>query len=149
MTNKTLDDDWYEKYQLHFAAEDGDIERVKHLVESGEPIDRFDELGFTPLHYAVKKESFDIVRYLLDRGVDINIHDEEHIGETPLGTVANSCSYKMAKFLIQNGANPTIPGWMQLTALYHAQKRSKDDVEAESIIALFENAAKKFKHNAT
>lgn len=149
MSHKTLDDDSHEKYQLHFAAEDGDIEHVKRLVECDEPIDRFDELGFTPLHYAVKKENFDVVRYFLNRGIDINIHDEEHSGETPLGAVASSCSYKMAIFLIQNGANPTIPGWMQLTALYHAQKCSKDDAEAESIIALIENAANKFNHNAT
>jgi len=45
--------DWYDKERLHFAAEEGDLQQVKALVESGYDINAFDEsLSYTPLHYA-------------------------------------------------------------------------------------------------
>ena len=139
-----MEEDWNDKFQLHFAAEDGDLARVKELVSSGSDVTIFDEIGYTPFHYAVKKEHFEVAKYFLDLGVDINIHDEEQIGETPLGAVAETCSYKMVKFLLENGANPLIPGWMQINALYRVKKRSEDDVEKEPIIELVERAAKKY-----
>lgn len=42
------------------------------------------------------------------------------IGNTPLREVAANCSYEVAKILIEAGADPTIPGWMQITALHQA-----------------------------
>jgi ankyrin repeat protein len=46
-------DNWYEKERLHFAAQDGDLESVKTLVNMGYPINAFDKISKTPLHYAV------------------------------------------------------------------------------------------------
>ncbi len=59
----------------------------------------------------------------------MNAHDERRIGETPLGNVAASCSYEMAKRLVDAGADPTIPGWMMLTALDRASTRKRPDGE--------------------
>jgi len=53
--------------------------------------------------------------------------NEQQIGETPLGQVAASCTYEMAEFLVNNGANPCIPGWMQITALARAKERKKEE----------------------
>jgi ankyrin repeat protein len=122
-----VEDDWYEKEQLHFAASDGDLPRVKQLVESGDDVNLFDDLSYAPLHYAAKGEFFAVAQYLIAAGADVNAHDEEHIGETPLGAVAASCSYEMAKLLVDAGANPTIAGWMNLTALYRAKERKKEE----------------------
>lgn len=120
--------DWYEKEQLHIASDQGDLDRVKELIDKGYNVNAFDEvLNITPLHYAVRNENFEIVKFLLQNGADVNAHDEEHIGETPLGDVAASCSYEMAKVLIDAGANPTIQGWMQLTALDRAKERKKEE----------------------
>ena len=60
-------------------------------------------------------------------GADVNAHDKEKIGETPLGLVAANCSYKMAELFIAAGADPTIPGWMKITALDRAAKRKKEE----------------------
>lgn len=49
------------------------------------------------------------------------------LGNTPLGEVADTCSLAMAKLLVDAGANPTIEGWMQLTALDKAARRRRDD----------------------
>lgn len=140
-----MDDDDYERTVMHFAAGQGDLSRVKQLVESGHNIREFDEIGYTPLHHAAKGEFFALTTYLLAVGADVNAHDEAHIGETPLGAVAASCSYEMAKVLVDAGANPTIAGWMGLTALYHAKQRKKS--EGQKVYSLLADIAKrKFKY---
>jgi hypothetical protein len=68
-----------------------------------------------------------MIRFLLSVGADVNARKEEMAGEKPLDHVATRCSYEVAELLICAGANPTIPGWMQLTALYRAGKRKKEE----------------------
>ena len=138
-----MSDDWFEKEQLHFAAQDGDLKRVKDLVEKGFPINRFDEIDKTPLHYAVEEEHFKIVNYLIKSGANVNAHNENNAGNTPLRQVAENCSFEMAEILIKAGADPTLPGWMQITALDKASKRKKD--EGKRVYQLFKEAAKTFK----
>ena len=137
-----MDDDYYKRTELHFAAGKGDLSRVKQLVESGNNVSEFDEISYTPLHHAAKEEFFALTSYLLSIGADVNAHDEEQIGETPLGAVAASCSCEMAKLLVDAGANPTIAG---LTALHHAKQRKKS--EGQKVYSLLVNIAKrKFKY---
>ena len=137
--------DWYQKELLHFAADNGDLNKVKDLVESGYDVNVFDDsLSFTPLHFAVKGEHFEVVKYLLSVGADVNAHEEEKVGETPLGAVAANCSYAMAEVLVTAGANPTIPGWMQLTALHRASDRKKE--EGRRVYDLLVKTAKKKFH---
>ena len=71
----------------------------------------------------------------------------EKIGETPLGQVSPNCSYKMAKFLVDNGANPCIIGWMGLTSLDRAKQRKKE--EGKMVYELLLKTAKsKFNYRA-
>jgi ankyrin repeat protein len=80
---------------------------------------------------------------LLSVGANVNAYDEGRIGETPLGAVAESCSYEMAKLLVDAGANPAIKGWMGLTAIYRAKQRKK--TEGQSVYdLLIETAKRKF-----
>ena len=112
---------------LHFAASQGDLSAVKVLLAKGENVNAFDDIGFTPLHHAVKEEQLDVIYELLKSGADINAHDESQIGNTPLGEVAGHCSFKIAQLLVDHGADPTIEGWMQLSALDRARKRKKEE----------------------
>jgi ankyrin repeat protein len=112
---------------LHFYAQQGDVKKVKELLIAGFPINTFDELGKTALHYAAEIENLEIIQILLGAGANINAHKESVIGNTPLGEVAGSCSFDVAKILVEAGADPTIPGWMQLTALHHAERRKKPE----------------------
>lgn len=142
-------DDWFERERLHRAAADGDLAAVEELVRGGSPVNAFDELGKTPLHHAVLGERFAVVDYLLRHGADINAHDEGLIGNTPLAEAASSCSLKMARTLVEAGADPTIRGWMQQNAVDRAESRKRKQgagFEAHSIYQLLREVARKKKH---
>jgi ankyrin repeat protein len=122
-----MEDEWFEKEQLHFAAQDGDLHRVKELVSNGYPINSFDKTGKTPLHYAAENEFLGVAKFLIEAGADANAHEEVTISNTPLAEIAANCSLAMATLLIEAGADPTIRGWMQLNALDRAKNRKRGD----------------------
>lgn len=134
----------FEMNKLHSAAQDGDLDRVKELLEQGCDINAFDEdLDWTPLHYAVKEGHIDVAAYLIERGADVNAHNSDRAGETPLALVAQECTYEIAKLLVDAGADPTIPGWMKLSALDRAAKRKR--AEGVRIYKLLRRSAERFR----
>ncbi|CAN5893948.1 hypothetical protein BH11VER1_BH11VER1_01600 [soil metagenome] len=112
---------------LHFAASIGDIASVKSLLQQDCDLNAFDDVGFTPLHHAARAAQMEVIEVLLQAGADVNAHDESQIGNTPLGEIAGYCSYEIAKILVDNGADPMIKGWMQLSALDRAQDRKREE----------------------
>jgi len=124
---------------LHFAAQDGDLARVRALLAQGRSPNVFDEISKTPLHYAAEGGFIDIIRILLDAGADVNANQEARIGNTPLRDVADTCSLAVATVLVDAGADPRIPGWMQLTALHKAESRR--DEEGRRVYALLKTVA--------
>jgi len=128
---------------LHWAARDGDLEEVQRLVAQGRDLNLFDDLDRTPLHYAAERGHWEVMAYLIKAGADVNAHHESRIGETPLGQVAGECSLEVAKMLIDAGADPTIPGWMQLTALYRAEERASKTGKFKSVYKLLLAASRK------
>jgi ankyrin repeat protein len=129
----------FQREQLHRAAQDGDLARVNNLIERNYPLNRFDDLGKTPLHYAVQDNRLQVVRRLIKAGANVNAHDERTIGNTPLGDNARECTYEMAKLLVDIGADPTIRGWMRMNALDRARERK--DASARKIVRLLEDVA--------
>jgi ankyrin repeat protein len=116
---------WLITARLHRAAARGNLLEIEKLLREGCGIDAFDEdLPRTPLHYAVIENQVEAVRRLIQAGANVNANDEARIGDTPLGRVAETCSFEIAKLLIDAGADPTIEGHMQLTALDHSQGRN-------------------------
>ncbi len=145
-------DEQFEHQQLHFAAQSGDLNSVAQLLQEGRPVNAFDELGMTPLHYAVQGEHFELIEFLLRAGADVNAHDERMIGNTPLGEVVSTCSLRMAQLLVESGADPTIPGWMQLTPLDRAEQRKRKEQtgsEAQAIYILLRDAVRNRTGKAT
>ena len=113
---------------LVYAAQRGDIELVRMLLSAGgqELLDTFDDdLAWTPLIAAAKKGDAAMVTFLLEAGADVNANDEARIGDTALWAAVQRGDYDVAKILIEHGADPTIPGWMQQTALDKARERKR------------------------
>ncbi|MDM8544366.1 ankyrin repeat domain-containing protein [Desulfococcaceae bacterium HSG9] len=59
---------------LHEAAHNGELDRVRKLIENGEDINKRDSLDFTPLMEAVgNSDGIDTVKYLISQGADLNL----------------------------------------------------------------------------
>jgi len=67
------------------AIKNGDLESVRAILDANDEIvNRRDESGATPLHYATLNGHRQIVRLLIERGAEINIFDSQ-FGATPTG----------------------------------------------------------------
>lgn len=88
------------------------------------------------------------MRILLEAGADVNACNEQRIGNTALRQIADVGSYEIIELLVKAGANPNIPGWMQMTALDLARKRANENSKKRSkqedytILELLETAAR-------
>ncbi len=139
-------ENWFEQERLHRAAAAGDLPIVQKLLGDGSAVNAFDELGKTPLHYAVLGEHIAVVDWLLRHGADINAHDERAIGDTPLGEAAGTCSLGMARLLVAAGADPTVRGWMQRNAVDRARERKGREgigSEGQAVFEMLREAVRK------
>ncbi|KAH9819012.1 ankyrin repeat-containing domain protein [Melampsora americana] len=106
-----------ERKNIWIAASDGDLDRVKEIVESGISPMIADENTYTPLHAAVSWNQLNVLDYLISKGGDINITDED--GDTPLFSVED---LETAKHVIELGGNPTHLNQSGLTAADHLEE---------------------------
>jgi hypothetical protein len=61
--------------QLHRAARKGNLQKVKHLIYTGEPIDTRTYYQRTPLYLAATNGNMEIVKYLISKGAKVNISE--------------------------------------------------------------------------
>jgi uncharacterized protein len=63
-------------YELHAAAAQGNLNRIRHLIElDGAMVRVVDDKQRTPLHFACNGGHLEVARLLIDRGADINARD--------------------------------------------------------------------------
>ena len=101
------DPNCYDESILHSWIERSDItalrkESVKLLLDHGVDIN-IEESGYTPLHKAVARRNFDVMKWLIEWGADINAEDAA--GETVLDmAVRNKYNIDIIEFLCSKGA---------------------------------------------
>jgi ankyrin repeat protein len=92
---------------LALAAQHGQTEIVRQLLDAGEDPNRLNPKGFhahsTPLHQAVWADHRDVVRLLVERGARLDIHDTIY-NSTPLGWAEYGKKTKLAEYLRESGA---------------------------------------------
>lgn len=86
---------------LHFAAENGDEEATRLLVDSDADIDAQDSFGYTPLHIAAVHGAVPVVDALMENGADL--YAEGHDGLTATYVAAASGQLRVLHYLQENG----------------------------------------------
>jgi ankyrin repeat protein len=121
-------EDWVDPEPLHSAASEGDIARLQELLASGYDVNAFDELGMTPLHYAVQYDHPDAAVFLIQKGANVNAQCERLIGRAPLDNIVGNCSLEMAQILVKAGANPMFKASaITPSAIEKARNRKRGD----------------------
>lgn len=99
---------------IWIAASEGNLERVRELLDQGLSPNESDENGYTPCFAAASWHHAELLRFLVeDRGADVNMRDPD--GDTPLFVVE---SVRMAQLLIELGADPTVKNDEGLTVCH-------------------------------
>lgn len=70
---------------IHILAGTGKLDALKNLAEvDARILHRFDDNGWQPLHEAVRAGRVEVVKYLVEKDVDINTRTHEGVGQSPL-----------------------------------------------------------------
>jgi ankyrin repeat protein len=100
---------------LHDAVLNGDVKRVKEMLEKGADPNARDEYDNTLLHLAASWGHVGIVKLLLGHGANLNAQNK--YGRTPLHKAAYWNHVDVVRLLLEHGANPNvqdIDGWTPL-----------------------------------
>lgn len=97
------------KAENHRKIVDFVLANSRRLLDGGADVNAVDSEGSTPLHFATKGESAEVVELLVDAGADVNATNKK--GESPLyNAIRNttSAALDITRFLRERGADPTI-----------------------------------------
>ena len=134
---------------LHEAAEKGDVQEVKRLLERGEDVDvrttrertppdetkpaflsalesTLDSSGSTPLHVAASNGHAEVVALLLENGADPNA--KNRIDVTPLHMAAMDGHLPVVELLVAHGADVNARQCANQTALHLANWKGRRKV---------------------
>jgi len=131
---------------VHRAAAHGHTQALKELfgADGKTALELFDDMGRTPLICAVQEGHLEEASLILDAGANVDSHDEKTFSNTALATAVQERNVRIVELLLKHGADPTIQGWMQLSALDRARDWNADDADPElrRIFDLLNNAAR-------
>ncbi len=113
--------------ELLKAADDGDLPKVKSLVESNIiDIEYKDTNGRNALYWASRNGHLNLVKYLLDKGLKTNEADKG--GRSPLWIAACNGHVGVIKALIERKADIEHVGYNSQRPLHIAANKGKLDV---------------------
>lgn len=99
ITKKAIDD----KQVIHYAVLGGQVDLVPKLIDltSGSYFVR-DEYGNTLLHYATRTSNLAMVKFLVEKGLDVNSLNDQY--ETPLFSAVKNNNFEIVNYLVKEGA---------------------------------------------
>eukprot|EP01137_Pigoraptor_chileana_P010622 Opistho-2@60447 len=128
------------KNDLHKAAKDGELDRIKKVLKGGlfskkTDVNVTDDHSWTPLHYAAYEGHSEAVHLLVAHGADV--HSRTIDGELPLHLAAKKGAVAACKALIEHGS-PILStdnnGW--------TPKIAADKVDQKEMVKFLENEEK-------
>jgi ankyrin repeat protein len=112
--------------QIFKAAQNGDLDQLKALLEAGARPDYTNSSGVTPLMVAAGLGNTGIAKALLDRGADENAKTPG--GYTPLMAAALNGQKEMVQLLMARGADPGARDVSGKTAAGYAQDHQHSEI---------------------
>jgi ankyrin repeat protein len=113
--------------EIHKAAYNGDINKVRELLQKGVKPDERDSFGGTALHAAMFQKNMEIVKLLLQHHFDINAQGTQN-GYTPLHDAVWANNMEAIKLLLDEGAKTNLKGRDGLTPYGKAKKEGKTEI---------------------
>jgi ankyrin repeat protein len=122
--------------EIHDAASSGDLGKVKALLSTDPKlVNTKDSVGRTPLHRASRGVHLEVIKYLVQKGADINVLDKN--GIAAMHSLAARGHGEAIAFLIQKGAKVNIGDSMNTTPLHYACIYGRKD----AVVLLVKNGA--------
>jgi ankyrin repeat protein len=135
---------------LHEFCKHNENKLIKKLLNAGitkETLEFTDSEGLTPFRIACQNHDYTIMQALLDYGMNINHKIDDH---TALHEACAAGDYKLAKFLLEHGADPEISdaAGTNCVALAHRSGNQKlcelfpsDDDDCKTMLSSSESIA--------
>ncbi|XP_041854251.1 ankyrin repeat domain-containing protein 39 [Melanotaenia boesemani] len=108
------------------AAMDGDLKRVKSLVQKGTDPNLRDSAGYTALHYGSRSAHLAVCKFLLENGACAS--PQTPGGATPLHRAAYCGHIDVVRLLLQHRADPMICDDDGASPLHKAAERGHHEV---------------------
>ena len=129
---------YLDEISLFEAAAAGKFDAVAHLVYSHpDAIDTFAEDGFTPLGLACYFGQFEVARYLVLKGANVNLPSNNGFNVYPIHSAAAGSYTDILRMLIDNGAIVNVKQQAGATPLHSAAQNGN----LEMLILLLEHGA--------
>ncbi|XP_059488485.1 uncharacterized protein LOC132204174 isoform X2 [Neocloeon triangulifer] len=89
---------------LHLASMNGKLDNVQYLLGlNGFGVEKKGKQGKTALHWAAQKGHIAVTKFLLSKGADVNVRNDDN--DTPLTLAARFSNEEMCRLLVDSGAN--------------------------------------------
>ncbi|XP_006900767.1 PREDICTED: ankyrin repeat domain-containing protein 39 [Elephantulus edwardii] len=122
---QTLEEMDFEK-GIWSAALNGDLGRVKYLIQKAADPSQPDAAGYTALHYASRNGHYAVCQFLLESGAKCDA--QTHGGATALHRASYCGHTEIARLLLSYGSNPTVADDDGMTSLHKAAEKGHMDI---------------------
>lgn len=104
--------------KLYKAVENGDIEKVKTLLEKGADVAEYNKDGLFPLWRATADNNYEITALLIKNAADVNQAIKVEPGNsTPIEMPCQEGYLDIVKLLVENGADVNFKGYRDFTPI--------------------------------
>ena len=112
--------------KLDLAAENGDEDAVRELLEAGATVDWRSDIGLTALHQAARRGHTNVARLLVRKGWSLEVRT--YTGDTPLFYAALTGNLETVKYLVNRGAYIDTQADNKATPLHMAAYKGHTDM---------------------
>lgn len=112
---------------LHCAAESGQVDAARILIDNGYDVNVAMANLYTPLYLAAQEGKVDMVKFLIQKGAHVNALSAAD--GMPLHAAAKGCHVEVAKLLIEKGADINVKDKSNYIPLQYAIEKQCKEIE--------------------